>query len=60
LLNAAAELAKANSAKAIEGFPVVEGTGYDSYVGTEKLFKACGFKSIDRPTPSRTVMRRAL
>lgn len=59
LLNAAAELAGANSAVAIEGFPVV-GKKSTKYLGTEKLFEECGFSCIDRPMPGRAVMRREL
>lgn len=59
LLSAAAELAKSNSAIAIEGFPVAE-KGSDEFLGTEKLFEECGFKCIDRPSPRRAVMRKEL
>ncbi len=59
LLNAAAELARSNSATAIEGFPVA-GMGSDEFLGTEKLFEECGFTCIDRPSPRRAVMRREL
>jgi GNAT superfamily N-acetyltransferase len=63
LLEAAVALARTHRATAIEGFPLAgekrRGTG-DAFVGVEPLFATCGFTVIDRPTPSRVVMRREL
>lgn len=60
LLHAAVDLARTHGAKAIEGFPVVDTDQTDGYLGKERLFKACGFTCIARPTPRRAVMRRDL
>jgi GNAT superfamily N-acetyltransferase len=62
LLDAAVELATAQGAVAIEGFPRAAGQppSPDDYLGHEDLFAACGFRVLDRPTPRRVVMRRDL
>jgi GNAT superfamily N-acetyltransferase len=62
LLDAAADLARSCGAAAIEGFPRRAGQGRspDGYLGTEELFRTCGFDSIALPTPRRAVMRRNL
>jgi GNAT superfamily N-acetyltransferase len=62
LLEQAVELAAANGAPAIEGFPRAAGQppSPDDYLGREEVFTSCGFRPIDRPTPRRVVMRRDL
>ena len=62
MLAAAVEVAKENGARAIEGFPLADDnpTTLDGYYGRERLFAACGFECIARPTPKRAVMRREL
>lgn len=63
LLDAAVELARANGATAIDGFPFAgtkRRSGGDTQVGFEELFASCGFEVIRTPSPSRVVMRRAL
>jgi GNAT superfamily N-acetyltransferase len=63
LLNQAIDLAAAHGAAAIEGFPLAgdkrRGSG-EAFVGAEPLFASCGFSVVDRPTPTRVVMRRDL
>jgi GNAT superfamily N-acetyltransferase len=62
LLDAAIEQAVGFGARAIEGFPLA-GDGphkANRYLGTERLFTACGFSAIARPSPQRVVMRREL
>ena len=63
LLTSAVDLAAANGASAIEGFPLSgekrRGSG-EAYLGVEPLFAECGFTVIDRPTPSRALMRLEL
>jgi GNAT superfamily N-acetyltransferase len=60
LLEAAVELAQRYGAKAIEGFPLSGDERSDEFVGREKVFSACGFTCVARPTPRRAVMRREL
>lgn len=60
LLHAAVELAGSHGAKAIEGFPVVDENRTDAFLGSERLFSACGFTCVARPTPRRAVMRLEL
>ncbi len=61
LLDAAVDMARSNGAMAVEGFPLAgDGRRVDEYLGREKLFAACGFECIARPTPRRAVMRLAL
>jgi GNAT superfamily N-acetyltransferase len=62
LVRAAVALAAGHHAVAVEGWPV---TGPDSrpgegFVGREQVFAASGFRVLDRPTPTRVVMRREL
>ncbi len=62
LLNAVIEHGRKHGAKAIEGFPL-SGDGphkSDRYLGSEPLFKACGFIPVARPSPRRVIMRRDL
>ncbi len=59
LLTGAVEQARTHGATAIEGFPLA-GAGphsTDRYLGTERVFAACGFRIIARPSPRRVVMR---
>lgn len=62
LLESAVALGQQYGATAVEGFPLAgEGPhSGDRFLGSEPLFAACGFTCIDRPTPSRAVMRRDL
>lgn len=61
LLEAAAELAREHGAKAIEGFPLSTDTpSADAFIGRARLFEACGFECVARPSPRRAVMRRDL
>jgi Acetyltransferase (GNAT) family. len=59
LLEAAVELARASSAKAIEGFPTQgsKRASSDGQVGTEQMFARHGFEAIRRPSSNRVVMR---
>jgi GNAT superfamily N-acetyltransferase len=62
LLRAAVSLAAEHRAVAIEGWPV---TGPDrrpgeDFVGREKVFADLGFRALDRPSPTRVIMRRDL
>ena len=63
LLHSAVELAAANGATAVEGFPLAgekrRGSG-EAFLGVEPLFASCGFSVVDRPTTGRVVMRREL
>lgn len=62
LLEAAVDAARTAGAVAIEGFPTA-GTrlgSTDRHVGTEVLFRSCGFTPVDRPSSNRVVMRREL
>jgi GNAT superfamily N-acetyltransferase len=62
LLDAAVGLAREYGATAVEGFPRSAGQppSPDDFVGREETFAGCGFRSVDTPTPRRTVMRRSL
>lgn len=62
LLSAAVELAERSGARAVEGFPRAadQRPTPDDYLGKERVFAACGFTCIARPTPRRAVMRRDL
>ncbi len=62
LLREAVALASAAGAKAVEGFPTPgsKRVSTDSQVGTEYMFKACGFEAVHRPSSNRVVMRLAL
>jgi len=62
LIRAAVTLAAEHHAVAIEGWPV---TGPDprpgeEFVGREKVFTELGFRALDRPSPTRVIMRREL
>jgi GNAT superfamily N-acetyltransferase len=62
LLSGAVELARAQGATAIEGFPFAKGAklGRESMVGLEAAFEACGFAASRRPSATRVVMRRQM
>lgn len=63
LLAAAVDHARRHGAAAIEGFPLaadIRRPPAEAYFGAEQVFAACGFKPVDRPTPSRVVMCRPL
>ena len=61
LLEAATELARQHGAKAIEGFPLSSDTpSADEFIGRERLFEACDYECVARPSPRRAVMRRDL
>ena len=63
LLEAAVKLAEENGATAIEAFPFSESkkqASGDIQVGFEPVFASCGFEVIQKPSPSRVVMRREL
>ena len=64
LLQAAVELAKANGAAAIDGFPFVSTgkrrSGGDLQVGFESVFGDCGFEVVGEPSANRRLMRREL
>ncbi|HEY5788843.1 MAG TPA: GNAT family N-acetyltransferase [Microlunatus sp.] len=62
LVRAAVTLAADHHAVAIEGWPV---TGPDprpgeEFMGREKVFADLGFNVLDRPSPTRVIMRRDL
>jgi GNAT superfamily N-acetyltransferase len=60
LLEAAVRLAAERGASAVEGFPTRTRTGADRQVGTEALFRGCGFETIARPSSNRVLVRRDL
>lgn len=62
LLDAAVSLAQRFGAKAVEGFPIADTntTKASGYLGKERVFRECGFRVVDRPSPGRVVMRRDL
>ncbi len=59
LLERAVKLAKKSGASPIEGFPTAGSKlgSADRQVGTEHIFKSCGFEAISRPSSNRVVMR---
>ena len=62
LLDAAVSQAGAHGARAVEGFPLADGSprSPDDYVGKQRRFADCGFTCIAEPSPRRVVMRRDL
>lgn len=64
LLRAAAELARAQGAVVVEGYPVdaASGTMPDpfAWTGTVSAFRAAGFVEVARGSPTRPIMRRLL
>ncbi|MFC7876545.1 GNAT family N-acetyltransferase [Isoptericola sp. NPDC057391] len=62
LTAAAVEHARSRGARAVEGYPMVVGPGYQDswgelYVGVASVFEAAGFREVSRPTSRRAVMR---
>jgi GNAT superfamily N-acetyltransferase len=54
--------AKANGARAVEGYPMITQPGKEViwgelYVGARQVFEAAGFTEVSHPTPRRVVMR---
>jgi len=54
--------AKANGARAVEGYPMItqpgkEVTWGELYVGARQVFEDAGFTQVSHPTPRRVVMR---
>jgi GNAT superfamily N-acetyltransferase len=64
LLEAAAELARRNGGRILEGYPVDTGgrrtAGAFLFTGTCSAFLAAGFREVARRSPTRPIMRRAL
>ena len=62
LLESAVDLARRSGATAIEGFPTAGSKmrSADRQVGTERLFKTCHFRAVDRPSSNRVLMRLEL
>jgi GNAT superfamily N-acetyltransferase len=64
LLKAAAELAAEGGAQVVEGYPV-DKEGQRSpdpfvYTGTLAMFRAAGFREVDRRSATRPIMRKVL
>ena len=59
LIAAAVELARRDGATAVEGWPNTSPAppAADLFLGRERVFHALGFKSVDRPTPQRSIVR---
>jgi GNAT superfamily N-acetyltransferase len=61
LLDAAVDHAAAQGARLIEGYPYDTGgerrSGIEMYYGTESLFRAAGFKEVERRSERRPIMR---
>jgi GNAT superfamily N-acetyltransferase len=62
LTKAAVEYARAQGAKAVEGYPLVPKAGQtvswgEMNVGSRNTFLAAGFREVSRPTARRVVMR---
>jgi GNAT superfamily N-acetyltransferase len=61
LVRAAVDLARAEGALALEGWPVTGSAGEsDAFVGRERVFEDLGFHRVARPTPQRSIMRLQL
>ncbi len=62
LVRAAVALAADHRAVAIEGWPVAgpDPRPGEDFVGREKVFADLGFRALDRPSPTRVIMRRDL
>lgn len=63
LLNAAAEFARKQGARLLEGYPNVPGAPWPDaamYTGIVGPFKKAGFKVVAKPSKSRRIMRRSL
>ena len=62
LVRAAIALAADHHAAAIEGRPVAgpDHRPGEDFVGRERVFADLGFRALDRPSPTRVIMRRDL
>jgi ribosomal protein S18 acetylase RimI-like enzyme len=64
LLAGAVDLARAEGAAAVEGYPMETGgarrSSADLYHGTVSMFEQAGFTEVRRPRPGRVVMRLSL
>ena len=62
LVRAAVALATDHHAVALEGWPVAgsDRRSGEEFVGREKVFADLGFRVVDRPSPTRVIMRRDL
>lgn len=63
LIEAACAHAQARGAAAIEAWPRADASPVGSaprFVGVESAFRACGFATVARPSPTRLAMRREL
>ena len=61
LLNAALTHAAKRGARTVEGYPIdIEKRAMDftSFMGTEPVFRRCGFKEAARPVPNRPIMQK--
>lgn len=59
LVRAAAEHARSQGARALEGYPIVrtDVMNEELHVGTVPMFEAAGLRKVSDPTPRRVVMR---
>jgi GNAT superfamily N-acetyltransferase len=59
LVQAAGSLARRQGAVAIEGWPLSssQSRSADAFVGREELFAALDFRCVERPVPTRAIMR---
>jgi GNAT superfamily N-acetyltransferase len=62
LARAAVDFARERGARALEGYPMLVGSGQDItwgelHVGKRSIFEAAGFREVSHPTPRRVVMR---
>jgi GNAT superfamily N-acetyltransferase len=64
LLRAAVDYAREKGARLVEGYPVDPRRGKipnaEAYYGLVSMFESAGFREVERRTPSRPIMRRAL
>jgi GNAT superfamily N-acetyltransferase len=63
LLKAAVDHARRRGAREIEGYPIdakKKEMDFTSFMGTEPVFRRCGFAEAARPAPNRPIMRRGL
>jgi len=62
LVRAAVDLARREGASALEGWPRSgsDRQPADGFLGREKVFEALGFSCVDRPSPTRAIMRLEL
>lgn len=60
LLKAAVEVARAQGAQIVEGYPVEPGSRSYTYMGSPATFRRAGFRDVTPPGQTRSVMRRDL